>query len=92
MKRNFPDTCEVDRSKAKKKRRDDSELSNNDAKRRKLEESYLQTERSSGSSDMDTRQWRSFSDKLWVAPSLRVRIIDTKFKKGKFYNSKVRPG
>jgi G patch domain/KOW motif-containing protein len=32
---------------------------------------------------------RSSRERLWVAPSLRVRIIDTKFKGGKYYNSKV---
>ena len=33
---------------------------------------------------------RVSKEKLWVAPNLRVRIVDRAFKKGKYYNSKVR--
>ena len=29
-------------------------------------------------------------ERLWVAPYLRVRIVDTSFKRGKYYNNKVR--
>ena len=29
-------------------------------------------------------------ERLWVAPNLRVRIVDTSFKRGKYYNNKVR--
>ena len=29
-------------------------------------------------------------EKLWLAPSLRVRIVDRAYKKGLYYNSKVR--
>ena len=32
----------------------------------------------------------SLRKRLWVAPNLRVRIVDTAFRGGKFYNSKVR--
>ena len=32
----------------------------------------------------------SSQEKTWLAPYLRVRIVDTKFKKGLFYNTKVR--
>ena len=32
----------------------------------------------------------SLCKRLWVAPNLRVRIVDTAFRGGKFYNSKVR--
>ena len=31
-------------------------------------------------------------ERLWVAPNLRVRIVDTSFKRGKYYNNKVRLG
>ena len=32
----------------------------------------------------------SLRKRLWVAPNLRVRIVDTAFRGGKFYNTKVR--
>ena len=32
----------------------------------------------------------SIHKRLWVAPNLRVRVVDTAFRGGKFYNSKVR--
>lgn len=28
-------------------------------------------------------------ERLWVAPNLKVRMVDTKFKGGKYYNNKV---
>ena len=32
----------------------------------------------------------SLRERLWVAPCLRVRIVDTKFRGGRYYNNKVK--
>ena len=37
-----------------------------------------------------TETSESSREKVWVAPNLRVRIVDTAFKRGRYYNSKVR--
>ena len=45
---------------------------------------------STHSTEGSSHHKKSLGERLWVAPHLRVRIVDTKFKGGKYYNSKVR--
>ena len=53
---------------------------------------HLTSETSGGGhSTTETSEKRESSrEKVWVAPNLRVRIVDTAFKRGRYYNSKVR--
>ena len=80
-----PSSGETSESKRKEKKRH-AELSDSEvvsAKKRKRDESDSVKRSSSGDSSSSRKR-------LWVAPNLRVRIIDTEFRRGKFYNSKVR--
>lgn len=73
-----------ERKRNEKKRR--AELSESEVasvKKRKRDESDSVKPSSSGNSSSSRKR-------LWVAPNLRVRIVDTEFRRGKFYNNKVR--
>lgn len=86
-----------------KKRRADPDFNHKKPKRSKhSDRSETQSAKFSGShSTTETGSSSSGSrgggqgevsrERLWVAPNLRVRIVDTSFKRGKYYNNKVRP-
>lgn len=40
-------------------------------------------------SDYDKSKGSTSGNRHWLAPNLRVRIVDTKYKKGLYYNTKV---
>ena len=48
------------------------------------------SEKSSSSRYEDSSLQGRSRERLWVAPKLRVKIVDTKFMGGRYYNSKVR--
>lgn len=73
-----------------------TEHTNKSAKRRRHDgdnyssrESDSHLSKSSSRHSEDTSHHDLARERLWVAPNLRVRIVDRKFKKGKYYNTKV---
>ena len=81
-------------SKERRKRQADSDSHHKRAKRSKHSDRTELTEARSGSNSAigssSSSGRESTREILWVAPNLRVRIIDTSFKRGKYYNNKVR--
>ena len=80
-----------------RERKRHTEHANKSAKRRRHDrenhssrESDSQLSKSSSSHSEDASHHDRVIERLWVAPNLRVRIVDRKFKKGKYYNTKVR--
>ena len=79
---------------SREKKRHAEHTDDKSAKRRKHKDTHTSKSDShskkSSSSQSDGSGHRDRSrERVWVAPNLRVRIIDTKFKGGKYYNSKV---
>lgn len=80
-----------------RERKRHTEHTNKSAKRRRYDrdnhssrESDSHLSKSSSSHSEDASHHDLARERLWVAPNLRVRIVDRKFKKGKYYNTKVR--
>lgn len=84
-------------NRASRERKRHVEHTNKSAKRRKHDrdaqsskESDSHLSKSSSSHSEDNSYHGRGRERLWVAPNLRVRIVDRKFKRGTHYNTKVR--